>query len=358
MSRIPLPPGFNDLARELEAHRRSLSRRPPAKDYHPLFVRVAVVLSGIAIGVIVALATDQTMTRAAFANGVTVEATVTGVDHGEPVVRFTTGEGVEITTIARGGHTLEDPLERTVLHLPGVPEQAVTIDHEWPWWPWLVPVALFLALVVVLWNRGGVRAGWFLRRVRVLRWGPPGRGAPWRHVLPWATGAVSLVAIGIGLYLLPLLSNTYVPSELFGVGAALVVYGLGLAVQALYRYAEHAPLHRAPRVFRPLPRGVVALPGLILFAAASLTPLFSIALSAAESDGPREHGNAEIIAHDCLWYSKSCVYRITVEYEAGGLTYRDSLDARPKGQAEELVRAAQAPVGWALEDPTDLRGEW
>lgn len=358
MNRIPLPPGFNDLARELEAHRRSLSPRPPAKDHHPLFVRIAVLVAGVAVGVVVALATDQAMTRAAFANGVPAEAVVTGVDHGEPVVHFTTAEGLEVTTVALGTHTPEDPLERTVLHLPGAPEQAVTIDHEWPWWPWLVSVALLPALVVALWGRGGVRAGWFRRRVRVLRWGPPGEGPPWRYVLPWAAGATLLVATGTGLYLWPLSTHTYVPSELFGVGAALVVYGLGLTVQALYRYAEHAPLHRAPRVFRPLPRGVVAVLGLALFAAVCLAPLLSLGLSALTTDPPREQDVAEIVDYRCGGGLEFCVYHIVVEYEAGGLTYRDDLAVRPREQAEELIRTAQAPVSWPVDDPTDLRGEW
>lgn len=358
MNRVPPPPGFNDLARELEAHRRSLSPRPPAKDRYPLFVRVVALVTGVLIGVVVALATDQAMTRAAFANGVPVEAVVTGVDHGEPMVRFTTDEGREVTTTARGEHTPDDPPERLVVHLPEDPERAVTADHRWPWWPWLVPVALLVSSFMVLWHRGGVRAGYFRRRVRLLRWGPPGEGPPWRHVLPWAATAALLVAAGVGLYLLPLLANTYVPSELFGVGAALVVHGLGLAVQALYRHAEHAPIHRAPRVFRPLPPGVVAVPGVVLFVGIFLAPLLPIAFAAVTPDGHREHGTAAIVDYDCRGGAELCVYSITVEYEDGDLIHRNSLTVGARERAEQLIRAAEAPVSWSSGDPTDLRGEW
>ncbi|WP_157090913.1 hypothetical protein [Nocardiopsis listeri] len=52
------------------------------------------------------------------------------------------------------------------------------------------------------------------------------------------------------------------------------------------------------------------------------------------------------------------MYSVTVEYEAGELTYRDTIVARPRERAEQLIRAAEAPVSWSSDDPTDLRGEW
>ena len=360
MSRVPLPPGFNDFARELESHRRSLSPRPPAVDRYPVFVRGCVLILGLLVGVVVFHATEQSADRAAFVrHGVVAEAEVVEVDHGQPVVRFTTAGGVEVTALARGGHVPESPLRPDVVHLSDEPGQVALADHRWPLWPWSVPVGLLLLGALVLQHRGGVRAGWFRRRVRVLRWGTPGQGSPWRRSLPWAVPAVALVALGIGLYTLPLSGSVTgtAPLWLCGFGAALVAYGLGLGVQALYRHAEHAPVRRAPRMFRPVPSWVTY----VLLVTGLLVPgtfflIFGLG-SLATPDGDREHGTAEIVDYECAPHGRSCTYLLTVEYEADGLPHRGTIRVRESAAAENLIRAAEAPVSWDGAHPSDVRWE-
>ncbi|MGW5876486.1 hypothetical protein ACWFMI_08035 [Nocardiopsis terrae] len=365
MNRVPLPSGFNDFARELESHRRSLSPRPPAKDRYPTLVRLCVAVLGVLVGVGAFHATEGLVHRVAFAlDGVVVEAEVTAVDHGEPVVRFPAADGAGVTTVARGEHTPGDPLTRTVVHLPDAPEQAVLADHRWSAWPWALPVGLLLLALLLLRHRGGVRAGWFRRRVRVLRWGTPTAGSPWRRSLPWTAAAGVLVAAGTGLYALPLLRSGRAdlvadgaPLWLCGFGAALVVYGLGLGVQALYRHAEHAPLRRPPRVFRPVPHWVPYLAAVL----GGLVPAVSVLLlaltPAVVPDGTREHGTAEVVDYRCAPQGRSCTYRLTVEYEADGLLYRSTFPLGKSETAEELIRAAEAPVSWDPADPSDVRWE-
>lgn len=380
MSRIPLPPGFNDLARELESHRRSLSRRPPAPDRYPIFVRVCVVFFGLLLGWGAFHATESLAWQFALTeHGVAAGAEVVEVDHGQPVVRFTTADGAEATALARGEHTADSSLHPDVLYLPYAPEQVALTDYRWPLWPWAVPVGPLLIGFLVLQHRGGVRAGWFRRRVRVLRWGTPGQGSAWRRSLPWTLTAATLLAVGAVLYALPLIGfgnggvpilglgndgvpllefgNGGVPLWLCGVGAALVVYGLALGVHALYHHAEHAPVHRAPRMFRPVPRWSVYLalvaglliPGTLFFLLMLFSPLLP--------DGEREHGTAEIVDYECVRSGRPCSYRLTVEYEAEGLPHRGTIRVFERVAAEGLIREAEAPVSWDRSDPSDVRWE-
>ncbi|WP_017590302.1 hypothetical protein [Nocardiopsis ganjiahuensis] len=167
------------------------------------------------------------------------------------------------------------------------------------------------------------------------------------------------MAVGIGLYTLPLLGPVTgaVPLQLCGFGAALVVYGLGLGVQALYLHAEHAPVHHAPRMFRPVPRWSVYLvlvagllvPGALLLLFTLFFPLLP--------DGERRHGTAEVVDYECASHGRSCTYRLTVEYEADGLPHRGTIRVREPAAAEDLIRAAEAPVSWDSTDPSDVRWE-
>ncbi|WP_017583055.1 hypothetical protein [Nocardiopsis valliformis] len=360
MSRIPLPPGFNDFARELESHRRSLSPRPPALDRYPTFVRVCVVFFGLLVGWGAFHATELLAEQAVLAeNGVVAQAEVVEVDHGAPVVRFTAADGTEVTAPAHGEHTADSSLSPNIVYLPDAPEQVALTEYRWPLWPWAIPFGLLLVGVLVVQHRGGVRAGWFRRRVRVLRWGPPGEGPAWRKSLPWTTAAAALLVTGAVLYALPLLGlgNGAVPLWLCGVGAALGVYGLALGVRALYLHAEHAPVHRAPRMFWPLPRWPVYLalvagvlvPGALFFLFILFSPLLP--------DGERGHGTAEIVDYECVRSERTCSFRLTVEYEAEGLPYRGTVRVFERVVAEGLIREAEVPVSWDRSDPSDVRWE-
>ncbi|CAL9451403.1 hypothetical protein SUDANB121_02464 [Nocardiopsis dassonvillei] len=286
---------------------------------------------------------------------------IVAVEEGNPVVVVDGGSGEPLRVVAHGSHTPGEPLEVSVRHPPFVPEASVMGDH--------VPLGFLVALAVLLclavlavWAPKGLRASWLRRRRAHPRRGRVQGAELLVPVSLRAGGAAACLTAGVaagvfGSALGGVSTGWAVTGPLLLVCLAwlLVPAGALLAVHALYRYAERAPVRvRPPARVRVLPRGVV----LVLRAAALVIGLVGgvVALVGVRPPAaPAETGTAEVTA---VWTAESrsgeCLGRALAEYTVAELPYRTTLEVGCE-DLPVLEAVGEISVRWSAAAPEHVR---
>ncbi|MDE3724376.1 hypothetical protein PWG71_23540 [Nocardiopsis sp. N85] len=290
----------------------------------------------------------------------TVHGTVTAVVDGRPEVVFTTADGAEVTTTARGSHDPAGPLKVTVRHLPGDPESAVLDNGLWvPPLLYGAPPVLILLVLLLRHPRGPHETPYRARLRAYQRKEPPGPVFTRPITSRLAAGAVlaavavALLASGTGWAAAarPAGSATGLPAiAASALGAALVLPGFHLLFQGWCRYLERAPREKSPAPPKPLsgraylallcsPVAVlllVAVPAMLIEEKPIATPVQGTARVLAVGCG-------DVIGDD----------RVALAYEVDGLAYTATA-AMP---GLDLEPGDEARVAWDADDPTLVRVE-
>lgn len=316
------------------------------------------VVLGAVLGILTGQASEHTLKQIAFAHdAVRAGATVLTVVDGEARVSFRDEGGAEVADLP-GAYSHADGREVDVLYLPYAPRHAVGIDFEWRPWALLLPLGLVSCWAVLAHHRLGVRAEWFVLRVRRHVKGPPER--PRRAWPLTVLGGVLMVgAAAPPLWLVfahdraALLADSIPWLVLMPAGACAASAAFVL-VRAAYRYAKAARVRRFPRVFRLLPyrTGRVVLGALLLAGAVSFGGRYVAAHQ--ELEDPVE-GVAEVAGTECRSRTRGpCEPYVVLWYEADGIAYETGIRTTT-GELRDLEARDTLDVRWEADDPVDVR---
>ncbi|MFL1427582.1 MULTISPECIES: hypothetical protein [unclassified Nocardiopsis] len=313
---------------------------------------------------------DDAVTRWEYATRAeTSPGTVTAVVDGRPEVVFTTADGTEVTTLARGTHLHGDDLDVDVLHLPGEPEEAALSDGMW------VPPLLYCAPAVLaliafgVQHPNGPRAVLYRARQRAHRFHRSNRARRRRAadtaltapvVVRLAAGGVLATgsAVVLAVTLLRVATGMWEganPEFLLAAAAALLFLpGLNLLFQGWWRYLEHVSREKPPAPPRLLPEGVIiggwvlSVPVVIVVVAAA----FVVGIRGEHIEDP-VHGTGTVLSTGCgdINTGRGCGGRVVVEYDADGLRYV----AVVGDLGRDLNAGARLPLVWDAGDPMRVR---
>jgi hypothetical protein len=273
--------------------------------------------------------------------------------------------GESLQVVAHGSYTPGDPLDVTVRHVPFVPEAAVMGDHVPPSLL-AVSASLLCLAVLAVWAPRGLRASWRRRRRMRPRLGRV-EGAELRVPVALRAGTAAVLLRGgaaagvFGTALAGVSAGMAVvgPFLLVALAWMLVPAATGLAIGALYRYAERAPVKiRPPARVRVLPRGAVQL----LRASALVIGIAGgFAAIGWEENGSRPPsaltGAGTAVVVD-TWTAQTrsghCLGRALVAYTAAELPYRTTLEVECD-DLPVLEEAGRIDVRWYPAAPEHVR---
>jgi hypothetical protein len=368
-----LPPGFVEFTSRL-AQTQEKSRDAADTGCLSGFL---VGMCACLVALLLAFPTGEALRQASFTFGATgtAEAEVVRVDKGDPVVRFTTGDGELIHSWLPHEHRADDPRTLEVTYRVDHPEAALAADHPRSLSGPVLLLLLAAWVLFELFHRRGLRAGWFWRRARTLVKGPltrteqkqnarrtkrvevpPGSDRPARGPLASALAGTVLVLGGLAMV-------SAVPVRDPGVWMALagmpLAFGICLLRAALGRYADTAPVTNPPRPFWLLPRGAAGWAAPVLLVAA-LTVTIPTLPTGNEAGPPRSGaevpGQARIVDDGCHNAGRggSCEAYVVLEYRANGMDYREQVVVDLLG-LDELVAREPVRIAWDLDDPRRVR---
>lgn len=366
-----LPPGFVEFTNEL-ARTQSKDRRGEGSGCRDgLFIGVFVWM----VALLLSFPAGAALRQVAFDVGPTrtTEAEVVRTEYGNPVVRYTTGDGESVH--ARLFDSPRDDGSRTleVVYRVNHPQDAIASDHPRTF---AGPVLLLLLAAWVLFelfHRRGLRAGWFWRRARTMAKGPLTRSEQRRPLnqrpgayqgkdravrAPWAPGVVGAVLTLGGLVMIgaALVSSPEIWAMFASVALA---FGVSSLRGALYQYADTAPVPNPPRPFRLLPRGAVRWASPVLLVAAIVVTVLSVP-TGNEAEPPSSvaevPGRARIVDDGCsqVRSGSACEAYVVLEYRANGMDYRERVVVDLLG-LDELVARETVSVAWDQDDPSQVR---
>lgn len=317
------------------------------------FVGVAAALL-LSFGAADALTRLDYETDSAVASGTIVE-----IDRGRPVVAFTTADGTEVTTSARGEHLHGDPLEVTVRYLTERPTEAM-LDGSL----WIPPILFAVPLVpVIVWlvlrHPRGPRAVLYRARVRARELGRPPEGPLNLAVTLWLVSGFVLTACGLALITGSLASiDSWSDFDLFValglLGAALLPTGLDMLIHGLSRYLERAPGAKEP--VPPKLFGSGTYLGLFGVFCVGAPLVLLVVVSAATDVETPEDGTATVLAAGCgdvVGNARGCRSLVALEYEVDGLRYTQTTD----DVGFDFAPGDEALVAWDADDPSLVRVE-
>ncbi|MFL1427586.1 MULTISPECIES: hypothetical protein [unclassified Nocardiopsis] len=301
-------------------------------------------------------------------------ARVVRVEDGDPVVQIDTGAAEPVWAHAHGTFLPGDPLDVTVRHVPLLPGAAVLDGHVSL--GWLVVLAVLVCLAVpAVWARWGLVAAWNTRRRRR----PPrdrnrrrrpeqdrDRGADlWVPVLARAVPAVLCVGAGTlaaGWGLAAAAVDRGRAPDVGAVGllfAAWVLLPVGavLAVRALLRYADRAPVRTVPAAARTLPARAASA----LLAAALVLAVGGTAggwawglLREHQAMATTEAGTAEAYGTREVSSRGGCRGEAVLRYVVQGVPYWTTV--RIPCRDVDLIRAERTvDVEWSTTAPEHVR---
>ncbi|WP_306368290.1 hypothetical protein [Nocardiopsis sp. CC223A] len=315
---------------------------------------------GIAAALLLSFGVADALTRLHYTTAsATATGTVLEIDRGRPVVAFTTADGTEVTTTARGDHLRDDPREVTVRYLTDRPTEAM-LDGSL----WIPPILFMVPLIpVVVWlvlrHPHGPRAVLYRARVRARELGRPPEGTLNLAVTLWLVCGFVVTACGLALITGALASiDSWSDFDLFValglIGAALLPTGLDMLVHGLGRYLERAPGATEP--VQPKLFGSGTYLGLygVFFVGAPLVLLVLVSME-TDVDTP-EKGTATVLAVGCgdmIGNGRYCDDKVALEYEVDGLRYTQTTD----DVGFDLTPGDEARVAWDADDPSLVRVE-
>ncbi|MDT0330768.1 hypothetical protein [Nocardiopsis lambiniae] len=296
-------------------------------------------------------------------------ARIVAVRDGDPVVLVDVGTGTPLEALAHGSHTSGDPVETTVRHVPFVPEAVVLGDHVSPW-PFVVLTVLLCLGSLVVWAPWGLRAAWNLRRRRPPRsrrrphrdrdrgtdlWGPV-----LSRAIPGAACAVGGALLGgWGLIRASVSGESPDLGALASLFAAwlLLPPGIVLALRALLRYADRAPVRVVPDRVRTLPPKVAStvLVLALILAALSLPAGFGWgAYREHRAMAVTETGTALVSEVRTRDDRGACRAEADLHHTVADLPYRTTIDV-DCADVSHLRSERFVPVEWSVARPEHVR---
>ncbi|MFL1427581.1 MULTISPECIES: hypothetical protein [unclassified Nocardiopsis] len=307
---------------------------------------------------------DDLITRWEYATRAeTAEATVAAVIGGRPEVVFTTADGTEVTTVARGSHRHGDPLAAEVLYLPADPQEASLPEGLWvPPILYCLPLALAVLVLAVRHPRGPHDLLYRARVRAYKRRKPLERVFTRPIVLRSVAGAVLAISAAVLLPSGLVMAASARPAEAelpagtiasVIVGGALIGPAAYLLFQARWRYLERAPREKPPAPPSLLSdRAHLALlcsPVVVLLLAA----VFALLIEEKPVTTPVQ-GTARVLAVGCgdvIGRARGCNDAVALGYEVDGVLYQSVLRTRSWTYHE----GQEVPVVWDADDPSNVR---